>query len=150
MTCQQRRQSESLTLMKGRIARIFSQKCWIYENWPWINWTWNPSQLKDYYYIVLLVKSAYHYFFLFSCTAFFFPSAAFFFFHKDEWSDNYFLNCWELFSCYLEISAVTPCLYRQRSSSVGRQCQLRSHTHHYTKYSAFLRQTFFWLSFWNR
>lgn len=79
MTCQQRRQLESLTLMKGRIARIFSQKCWIYENWPWINWTWNPSQLKDYYYIVLLVKSAYHYFFFFLVQLSFFLLLPFFF-----------------------------------------------------------------------
>lgn len=79
MTCQQRRKLESLTLMEGKVACIFSQKCWIYENWLWINWTWNPSQWKDFYYIALLVKSPYHYFFLFPCTAFFFPSTAFFF-----------------------------------------------------------------------
>lgn len=143
MTCQQRRKLESLTLMEGKVACIFSQKCWIYENWLWINWTWNPSQWKDFYYIALLVKSPYHYFFLFPCTAFFFPSTAFFFsflsffFCKDEWSDNYFLNCWELCSCYLKISTMTPCLYRHCSSTIGRQCQPRSHTHHYTKYSAF-------------
>lgn len=60
------------------------------------------------------------------------------FFCKKEGSDNYFLNCWELFSCYVKISAVAPTCkgstHHLLADSVSQEA-----IHHYTRYSAFLR-----------
>lgn len=72
------------------------------EIWPWINWIWNQSKWEDYYYTVLFAKSLSHYFSFFLIVLSFFPSP----FCEEGGTDNYFLNCWELFSCYLRNSAV--------------------------------------------
>lgn len=50
--------------------------------------------------------------------------------------DNYFLNCWEHFSCYLKISTVVS-TYKSSTHQLLADSVSQEAIHHYTRYSTF-------------